>query len=591
MLTRFIFFDTLDQRLEIRKSHQCDEYRNKMSKITLYGGVGEIGGNKVLLEDNSSRILLDFGMSFKKVGYFLDEFLQFRTNTALSDLLKLSILPEIHGIYRKDFIKPVGIEEALQQLPPDFAERYIPSVQSYQEYQEKNSKPYVQGIFVSHCHGDHVSHLAFLDPEIPIFCSSVTQVMLEAIQTVSKSGVQQEVHDYKERMVSKNKSGAFPGSFRIISAAPSPRKFQILEPYAAVAVGNFRVTGIPVDHSVPGAMAFYVETSDGKRLLYTGDFRFHGRFAEHSANLREFVSKNQIDFLMSEGTRIEQSRQEQDDEARVGKEIAEVVQDTEKLVLVDFGWKDTTRYDTLREVARKTRRTLVISPKLAYLLEKLKRYNSDLFPGIPEDGSVRIYLERSGSLFYSPADYTLQKFKLGYDLDSEETEEQGGTQTGGSKSSRQKSKMTEAYLSGNQEYLKQMLPHYYGGVRAYDIAKRQSSYILHAGFFDINELLDITPDPGSVFIKAAVMPFNDEMKIDQEKLEHWLDYFHFVKAEEKGYLYYKHTSGHACGEDLFDFIKLADPGALIPIHTQEPRRFEDSGKETILCQEGEAVPL
>ena len=89
-----------------------------MAKITLYGGVGEIGGNKVLLEDGSSRILLDFGMSFKKVGYFLDEFLQFRTNSALSDLLTLSILPEIHGIYRKDLIKPEGIEEPYSRQSP-----------------------------------------------------------------------------------------------------------------------------------------------------------------------------------------------------------------------------------------------------------------------------------------------------------------------------------------------------------------------------------------------------------------------------------------------------------------------------------------
>ena len=303
-----------------------------MGKITLYGGVGEIGGNKVLLEDGSSRILLDFGMSFKKVGYFLDEFLQFRTNSALSDLLSLSILPEIHGIYRKDLIKPEGIEEALQELPPDFSERYLPSVQSYEEYWGENSKPFVQGIFVSHCHGDHVSHLAFLDPQIPIFCSPITRVMLEAIQEVSKSGVQQEVFGYKRRTVVRSKSGLFPGSFKIKSDEFAARNFQVLKNYETVSVGNFKVTGIPVDHSVPGAMAFYVETSDGKRLLYTGDFRFHGRFAEHSEKLREFVSRKRIDLLMSEGTRIEQTRQEQDDEARVGQEIAEVVQDAKKLV-------------------------------------------------------------------------------------------------------------------------------------------------------------------------------------------------------------------------------------------------------------------
>ena len=35
-----------------------------LTSLTFYGGVGEIGGNKVLLEDRNARFLLDFGMSF-----------------------------------------------------------------------------------------------------------------------------------------------------------------------------------------------------------------------------------------------------------------------------------------------------------------------------------------------------------------------------------------------------------------------------------------------------------------------------------------------------------------------------------------------
>jgi ribonuclease J len=35
-----------------------------MVKLTFYGGVNEIGGNKILLEDKKTRIILDFGQSF-----------------------------------------------------------------------------------------------------------------------------------------------------------------------------------------------------------------------------------------------------------------------------------------------------------------------------------------------------------------------------------------------------------------------------------------------------------------------------------------------------------------------------------------------
>ena len=35
-----------------------------MVKLTFYGGVNEIGGNKILLEDNGTKLFLDFGLSF-----------------------------------------------------------------------------------------------------------------------------------------------------------------------------------------------------------------------------------------------------------------------------------------------------------------------------------------------------------------------------------------------------------------------------------------------------------------------------------------------------------------------------------------------
>jgi len=35
-----------------------------MVSLTFYGGVNEIGGNKVLLEDRKVRVFLDFGQSF-----------------------------------------------------------------------------------------------------------------------------------------------------------------------------------------------------------------------------------------------------------------------------------------------------------------------------------------------------------------------------------------------------------------------------------------------------------------------------------------------------------------------------------------------
>jgi ribonuclease J len=35
-----------------------------MPSFTFYGGAGEIGGNKILLESGKARVYLDFGESF-----------------------------------------------------------------------------------------------------------------------------------------------------------------------------------------------------------------------------------------------------------------------------------------------------------------------------------------------------------------------------------------------------------------------------------------------------------------------------------------------------------------------------------------------
>jgi len=48
----------------------------KMPSLTFYGGVNEIGGNKILLEADGTRIFLDFGMSFNIADQYFAEFLQ-----------------------------------------------------------------------------------------------------------------------------------------------------------------------------------------------------------------------------------------------------------------------------------------------------------------------------------------------------------------------------------------------------------------------------------------------------------------------------------------------------------------------------------
>lgn len=82
-----------------------------MSSVTCHGGVGEIGGNKLLLSVDGASLFLDFGFSFGSEGRFFEEYLQPRAGSKLHYLLRLELVPEIDGVYRRDVLWPAGLDQ------------------------------------------------------------------------------------------------------------------------------------------------------------------------------------------------------------------------------------------------------------------------------------------------------------------------------------------------------------------------------------------------------------------------------------------------------------------------------------------------
>ena len=46
-----------------------------MVKLNFYGGINQIGGNKILLEDQDTKIFLDFGMNFNDHNKYFTEYM------------------------------------------------------------------------------------------------------------------------------------------------------------------------------------------------------------------------------------------------------------------------------------------------------------------------------------------------------------------------------------------------------------------------------------------------------------------------------------------------------------------------------------
>ena len=76
-----------------------------MAQITFHGGVKDIGGNKFLVEDKGTMVFMDFGMSFSAEKQYFSEYLKARGSNNLIDMIELGLLPNIKGLYRRDYAR------------------------------------------------------------------------------------------------------------------------------------------------------------------------------------------------------------------------------------------------------------------------------------------------------------------------------------------------------------------------------------------------------------------------------------------------------------------------------------------------------
>ena len=327
-----------------------------MLEVICYGGVGEIGGNKILLRDSGSSIMLDFGKSFSAEGRYFDEFLQPRTNSCLRDLLSLGILPKIPGIYRDDLLTHGGVWDTLESrgIPNHAKYLYVNDLEGYEDYEKKHGSA-LDGILLSHAHTDHAQNLCYVDPRIPIYCTQATLSILTAAEEIGKGSYESDLIYCRTRRISAcGDKSTFPGALKIDTDGPGiQRDFRVVEPYNSFSVGGFGVTCIPVDHSVPGACAFYIISPSNKKVFYSGDLRFHGRFSEEpndlTRSLRAFTKGLEPDVVITEGTRIDSNSSDCEQDVEDNQESSRSVKDPQLLILDGRTQPDLKRFETWRK--------------------------------------------------------------------------------------------------------------------------------------------------------------------------------------------------------------------------------------------------
>ena len=203
---------------------------------------------------------------------------------------------------------------------------------------DKTHKP-PDALLISHPHLDHYGLLHYVNPAVPLYMSKGCQKLIELSYYFNETKLDFE-------------------------------KIEIVAAWETFTLADFTITPYLVDHSGFDAFAFLVE-AEGKRIFYSGDFRGHGRKHIVFDKIIEAPPKG-IDYLLLEGSHIEEQDGDCDTEEEVELRLIELLNDKNKLYFMATSSQNIDRIVSIYRACKKTGRDFVIDPYTALILEAAK---------------------------------------------------------------------------------------------------------------------------------------------------------------------------------------------------------------------------
>ena len=220
----------------------------------------------------------------------------------------------------------------------------------------KKGKEY-SGVLISHAHSDHYGLIGLLPSSTAVYCSNATKDLLEINHIFAN---QEELRF----------------------------DFQIFETYKPFICGDFEILPFLQDHSAFDSHGFIIK-AEGKSIIYTGDFRNHGRKKHVHSRLLSMIGNSTIDLLLTEGTTLSRASAMMKTEEDIEQELVKAIEHITGLIYVCFSPQNIDRLVSIYKAARITKRTLVVDTYTAYLLEKLSQYAK--IPNLKTFSNLKVY--------------------------------------------------------------------------------------------------------------------------------------------------------------------------------------------------------
>lgn len=366
-------------------------------------------------------------------------------------------------------------------------------------------QPEFDAVVISHAHSDHFGLLKYIHPGIPVYCTETTKKLIEL-------------------------SLAFPiGNFDRfdwhcfgISALKEP----------SFSIGDLVFKAFPMDHSAYDAAAFEIK-GEGKTILYTGDFRGHGRREKYLDRFIEAAEKG-ADLLLIEGTTLGRTGETNLTEAEIEKEAEQIMRRSRGIVLVQPASQNIDRIISFYHAAKNCGKIFVMDSYTANLFYELNKLGNCL----PKPS----FLEPNIRVFF-PSVLT-KRMKISF----------GGRY-------------------GRRYRL--------NSITRSQISKKQKDIVMMVRPSMLSDLKLMGLKNGD-FIYSLWQVYRN--KPHQEAMENWL--------KSRGFQdWYLHTSGHAFEPEIRRVIEGLDPKKIIPIHTFCPECFLDFSEKVEVLQDGKPIRL